>query len=133
MSRSIVSVQVRIFSLNMLNIIIYVYQLWKKYLLKHSLIKHTTLWRSKLILIDWWNYFYFYVIDNDPIFSSALRTLSVGIFHFCISKPSEFNSMRSLLCVFWFLKSTLICRRWQFQVSLHQYPFSTKKLLNFGK
>ena len=33
---------------------------------------------------------------NDPSFSLAFWALSVGIFHFCISKSSKFSSMGSL-------------------------------------
>ena len=47
----IVSVQVRIFPLNMLYIIIYVAQWWEKCLSKRSLIKHTCSWRDKLIAL----------------------------------------------------------------------------------
>ena len=46
----VVSVQVRIFSLNMRDIIIYVARWWEKYLSKCSLIKHTCSWRDKLIV-----------------------------------------------------------------------------------
>ena len=38
---SIVSVQVRIFSLNMRDVMIYAERLWERYLSKLSLIKHT--------------------------------------------------------------------------------------------
>ena len=44
-----VSVQVRIFTLNMRDIIIYFARRWEKYLSKRSLIKHTCSWRYKLI------------------------------------------------------------------------------------
>ena len=44
-------VQVRIFPLNMCDIIIYVAQWWEKYLQKRSLIKHTCSWRDKLIIL----------------------------------------------------------------------------------
>ena len=47
----IVSVQVRIFPLNMGDIIIYIAQWWEKYLQKRSLIKHTCSWRDKLIIL----------------------------------------------------------------------------------
>ena len=47
----IVSVQVRIFPLNMRDIIIYVARWWEKYLSKRSLIKHTCSWRDKLIAL----------------------------------------------------------------------------------
>ena len=47
----IVSVQVRIFPLNMRDIIIYVAQWWEKYLSKRSLIKHTCSWRDKVIVL----------------------------------------------------------------------------------
>ena len=45
----IVSVQVRIFLLNMRHIIIYVARWWKKYLSKRSLIKHNCSWRVNLL------------------------------------------------------------------------------------
>ena len=47
----IVSVQDRIFPLNMCNIIIYVARWWKKYLSKPSLIKHTCSWCDKLVVL----------------------------------------------------------------------------------
>ena len=47
----IVSVQVRIFPLNMCGTIIYVAWWWEKYLLKSSLIKHTCSWRDKVIVL----------------------------------------------------------------------------------
>ena len=34
-----------------------------------------------------------------PFFSSTLGAVSVGIFHFCISGPSTFNSLQS----FWYI------------------------------
>ena len=48
--KTIVFVQVRIFSLNMHDIIVYVAWWWEKYLSKRSLIKHSCLWRDKLII-----------------------------------------------------------------------------------
>ena len=49
-------------------------------------------------------------------FSSTLWALSVSIFHFCIWRPSKFNSMGSPLCImFWSVKYTFTCRRWHFQ------------------
>ena len=48
---TIISVQVRIFPLNMRDIIIYVARWWEKYLSKRSLIKHTCSWRDKLIAL----------------------------------------------------------------------------------
>ena len=47
----IVSVKVRIFPLNMHDIIIYVARWWEKYLSKRSLIKHTCSWHDKLIAL----------------------------------------------------------------------------------
>ena len=47
----IVSLQVRIFPLNMRDIIIYVSRWWEKYLWKSSLIKHTCSWRDRLIIL----------------------------------------------------------------------------------
>ena len=47
----IVSVQVRIFPLNVRNIIIYVARWWEKCLSEHSLIKHTCSWRDKHIVL----------------------------------------------------------------------------------
>ena len=47
----IVSVKVRIFPLNMRDIIIYVAQWWEKYLSKRSPLKHTCSWRDKLIVL----------------------------------------------------------------------------------
>ena len=44
-------VQVRIFPLNMCDIIIYVAQWWEKYLQKRSLIKHTCSWCDKLNIL----------------------------------------------------------------------------------
>ena len=49
--RSIVSFQIDIFPSNMRDIIIYVPQWSEKYLLKCSLIKHTSSWRYKRIII----------------------------------------------------------------------------------
>ena len=44
-----------------------------------------------------------------PVFSSALWTLSVGTFHFCILRPSKFSSMNSGLCfIFWSIKFTAL-------------------------
>ena len=48
----IVSIQVRIFPLNMRNRIIYVARSWEKYFSKHSLVKHTCSWRDKLIALS---------------------------------------------------------------------------------
>ena len=47
--RFIVSVQLRIFPLNMRDIIIYVALWWEKYLSKRSLIKHSCSWRVNLL------------------------------------------------------------------------------------
>ena len=47
----IASVQVRIFPLNIRDIIIYFARWWEKYLSKRSLIKHTCSWRDKLIVL----------------------------------------------------------------------------------
>ena len=44
-----------------------------------------------------------------PVFSSALWTLSVGTFYFCILRPSKFSSMNSGLCfIFWSIKFTAL-------------------------
>ena len=48
----IVSLKVRIFPLNMHDVIIYIAQWWEKYLSKRSPLKHTCSWRDKLII--WW-------------------------------------------------------------------------------
>ena len=47
----IISVQVRIFPLNIRDIIIYVSWWWEKYLSKRSLIKHTCSWGDKLMVL----------------------------------------------------------------------------------
>ena len=50
--------------------------------------------------------------QNDPIFSSALRGLSVAIFHFCISRPSKFSFVESSSCVmFSSVKYIFTCKR----------------------
>ena len=49
--RFIISVQLRIFPLNMRDTIVYVALWWEKYLSKRSLIKHTCSWRDKLIVL----------------------------------------------------------------------------------
>ena len=43
-----------------------------------------------------------------PFFLSTFRTLSVGTFYFCISRPSKFGSMdfSSLCIIFWSVKHT---------------------------
>ena len=54
----IASVKVRIFPLNMCDIIIYVAQWWEKYLSRRSPLKHTCPWRGKLIVLlpkHFWN------------------------------------------------------------------------------
>ena len=52
-----------------------------------------------------------------PFFSSALRALFVGTFHFCISKPSKFTFVESPPCfMFWSVKYIFTCKRWYFQV-----------------
>ena len=48
------SVQVRIFPLNMCDIIIYVARWWEKHLSKRSLIKHTCSWRVNLLYYKHW-------------------------------------------------------------------------------
>ena len=48
-----------------------------------------------------------------PFFSSAPRALSVGIFHFCISRPSKFSFVESPSCImFWSIKYIFTCKRW---------------------
>ena len=42
---------------------------------------------------------------NDPIFSSLTWIISVGLFHFCISRPSKFSSMRCPLLLY-----VLVCK-----------------------
>ena len=49
-----VSVKVRIFPLNMRDIIIFAAQWWEKYLSKHSLLKHTCSWRDNLLYYEYW-------------------------------------------------------------------------------
>ena len=67
----IVFVQVRIFHVNMRDIIIYVTWWWKKYLLKRSLIKHTCLQRDKLLYYEHWTdkrkYFYVKFKHLEPL------------------------------------------------------------------
>ena len=51
-----------------------------------------------------------------PFFSSALRALFVGIFHFGISRPSKFSFGKSPSCImFWSVKYICTCKRWHFQ------------------
>ena len=51
-----------------------------------------------------------------PFFASALRALSVDIFHFCISRPLKFSSVESPSCImFWSVKYIFTCKRWHFQ------------------
>ena len=51
-----------------------------------------------------------------PFFSSALRGLFVGIFHFCIWRSSKFSSVQYPLCIlFWSVKYIFTCKRWHFQ------------------
>ena len=49
-----VSVKVRIFPLNMCDIIIFAAQWWEKYLSKRSLLKHTCSWRDNLLYYEYW-------------------------------------------------------------------------------
>ena len=42
---------------------------------------------------------------NGPFFSYTLWPLSVGIFHFRISTPSKFSSMRSPIYIMWYLQA----------------------------
>ena len=42
---------------------------------------------------------------NDSFFSYTLWPLSVGIFHFRISTPSKFSSMRSPIYIMWYLQA----------------------------
>ena len=52
-----------------------------------------------------------------PFLSSTFWALSVGIFHFCISRPSKFTSMEFHSCImFLFVKCTFRCQIWHFQV-----------------
>ena len=45
-------------------------------------------------------------------FPITLQALSVGIFHFCISRPSKFSSIRfPLFIMFWSVKYTFTCQR----------------------
>ena len=49
-----VSVKVRIFPLNMRDIIIFAAQWWEKYLSKRSLLKHTCSWCDNLLYYEYW-------------------------------------------------------------------------------
>ena len=50
-----------------------------------------------------------------PFFSSTLWALSAGIFHFCISGPSKFNSMGYLIrTMLWSAKHIFTCQEWHF-------------------
>ena len=40
-----------------------------------------------------------------PVLSYTLRALSLGIFHFCISKPTKFISMGSCIALCYGLKN----------------------------
>ena len=89
----IVPVKVRIFPLNMHDIIIYVARWWEKYLSKRNPLKHPCSWRDKLIVLR-----IFYFMDriwkmlekkkNLPIDKQAYLILLFDIFYwvyrFCI-------------------------------------------------
>ena len=51
---------------------------------------------------------YMKIRQMTPFFLSTFRTLSVGTFYFCISRPSKFSSMgsSSLCIIFWSVKHT---------------------------
>ena len=68
---------------------------------------------------------YLFVFDDYEItmitrqmtrfFSSALQGLSVGIFDFCISRPSKFCYVQCPSCImFWSVKYIFTCNRWYF-------------------
>ena len=47
-----------------------------------------------------------------PFYSSSLQALSVGIFHFCISRPSKFSFVESPSCImFLSVKYIFTCKR----------------------
>ena len=68
---------------------------------------------------------------NDPVFSSTFWALLFGIFHFCISIPSNFSSMGPPLHMFWSVKYTFTRQRWHFHACQHRWPFSTEEIVNF--
>ena len=78
------SVKVRIFPLNMRDIIIYVARWWEKYLSKCSPLKHTCSWRDKPIVLKHLlikNIWYFKITFNSitPMLSLKLSFMSCQI------------------------------------------------------
>ena len=129
----IVSVQVRIFSFNMRDIIIYAARWWDRYPSKHSLIKHTCSWRDKLIVLLTLNrqakifsrIFTFSILDFDlpaclyrcslgERFSCALWrkctsfVVDLQLIPFVLSS-SSFSSLSSSSCSSWRARSWYIC------------------------
>ena len=50
-----------------------------------------------------------------PFFLSTFRALYVGIFYFCISRPSNFSSLKcSYYIMLWSVKCTFTCQGWYF-------------------
>ena len=66
------------------------------------------------------------------LFSSTLWPLSVGIFHFCIWRPSKFSCMEFSFCImFWSVKHTFTCQKWHFPSLLTWISFFHIKFANF--
>ena len=63
----------------------------------------------------------------NPFFPSTLLASSVGIFHFCISRPSKVNSMGSLP----HLHSVLICKIHIYMPKIKDRFLFSKKFANF--
>ena len=63
----------------------------------------------------------------NPFFPSTLLASSVGIFHFCISRPSKVSSMGSLP----HLHSVLICKIHIYMPKIKDRFLFSKKFANF--
>ena len=103
----IVSVQVRIFHVNMRDIIIDVAWWWKKYLLKRILTKHTCLQRDNLLYYEHWR-------DKRKYFYVKFKHL----------EPLKYN--------FWYPLSTQMRRNWLIQLSdIHASENNTVSWLSY--
>ena len=98
----IVSVKVRIFHLNICDIIIYVAQWWEKYLSKRSLLKHTFSWRDKLIV--WWLSY-----SSSDIFLSAISVsdwlINILLWKFRTSSGKEMKTETKMIKPQFLMKS----------------------------
>ena len=121
-----VSVQDRIFSLNMRNIIIHVARWWKKYLSKRSLITHTCSWHDKLVvlwtlnrqakiflhILTFGNHFFTYSICTQhaaPKMTSASMSYSKLVLYEIKDKVNLWLFLTDLLQI---LKKKYLPRKW---------------------